>query len=417
MSPPAPVPAEHTSSKMTMRILMISDVYFPRINGVSTSIQIFIRALEKRDHNITLIAPDYDENDDSSVNLIRVPSRKLIIDPEDRMMNMRWVMNRLEQLRHDHYDLIHVQTPFIAHYLGLKLARQLRLPVIETYHTYFEEYLYNYIPWLPRAALRLGARIFSRTQCNSVSHVIVPSAPIEQALRGYGIVTPMTIVPTGLELEKFSEGDGQRFRARYNIPMNRPMALYVGRMVHEKNIRFLLQAMHRAITEMPGLLFVMAGEGPAEAWARRWVELNGLQDNIHFVGYLQRETTLLDCYRAADVFVFASRTETQGLVLLEAMAFGTPVVSTAVLGTKTVLSHGHGALIAKEEVEDFSDKVLRLLRDETASKTLSKSALSHAREWSIDNMIERKLAVYASIIAVNTKQQPPVPGKSFSILD
>ena len=400
-----------------MRILMISDVYFPRINGVSTSIQIFIQALQRRGHSVTLIAPDYGDNNDSSTEIIRVPSRMLIVDPEDRMMNMRWVMNRLEQLRRNHYDLIHVQTPFVAHYLGLKLARQLQLPVVETYHTYFEEYLYNYITWLPRTALRLGARIFSRSQCNGVGHVIVPSAPIEQALRNYGVVTPMTIVPTGLELEKFSAGDGQRFRARYGIPMERPMALYVGRMVHEKNIRFLLQAMHRAITGMPELLFVMAGEGPAETWARRWVELNGLQNNVLFVGYLQRETTLLDCYRAADVFVFASRTETQGLVLLEAMAVGTPVVSTAVLGTKTVLSHGHGALIAREDEQDFSDKVLRLLRDETARKTLSKSALNHAREWSIDNMIERKLAVYSSIIEENTKQPSRLLGKSFSMID
>ena len=400
-----------------MRILMISDVYFPRINGVSTSIQIFIRALKRQGHSVTLIAPTYGDYDNSSAELIRVPSRKLIIDPEDRMMNMRWVMNRLEQIRRDQYDLIHIQTPFVAHYLGLKLARQLQLPVVETYHTYFEEYLYNYISWLPRNVLRLGARLFSRSQCNAVGHVIAPSAPIEQALRNYGVVTPITIVPTGLELEKFSNGDGQRFRASHNIPLERPMALYVGRMVHEKNIRFLLQAMHCAITEIPELLFVMAGEGPAEAWARSWVGRNSLEDNILFVGYLDRESTLLDCYRAADVFVFASRTETQGLVLLESMALGTPVVSTAVLGTRTVLSHGHGALIAEEDVQDFSDKVLRVLRDETARKTLSKSALSHAREWSIDRLIERKLSVYASMLEEHSKRQARFPGKSFSMLD
>lgn len=382
-----------------MRILMLSDVYFPRVNGVSTSIQSFARELQRQGHSVALIAPDYGSEHSDDLELLRVPSRKVIVDPEDRMLKMGWVLERVDLLAKCEYDLIHVQTPFVAHYLGLKLARQLKLPLVGTYHTYFEEYLYNYVSYLPGSWLRLAARRFSTSQCNSVNHVVVPSAPIEQALRRYGVKKPITIVPTGLELDKFSGGDGARFRQAHGIAPDRPVALYVGRMAHEKNIAFLLRAMKQAIQTMPELLFVMAGEGPAEHWAWRWVERNGLSDNVIFVGYLDRATQLLDCYRAADLFVFASRTETQGLVLLEAMALGTPVVSTAVLGTKTVLCDGRGVLIAKENEDDFSAKVLQLMRDDTARRVLSQAALDYVQDWSIGRMVERKLEVYAGLLA------------------
>lgn len=395
-----------------MRILMISDVYFPRINGVSTSIQTFVHELQRQGHSVTLIAPDYGENADAGLDIIRVPSRRVIVDPEDRMMKMGWVLDRVELLARCDYDLIHIQTPFVAHYLGLKLARLLGLPLLETYHTYFEEYLYNYIPWLPKPLLRFAARRFSTSQCNSVGRVVVPSAPIEQALRRYGIKTEIDVVPTGLDLNQFEAGDGQLFRQVHAIDSDRPMALYVGRMAHEKNIAFLLRAMQQAIVAMPELLFVMAGEGPAQKWAWRWVEKQGLTDNVMFVGNLDRASALLDCYRAADLFVFASRTETQGLVLLEAMALGTPVVSTAVLGTKTVLSDGRGVLIAEEDEADFSAKVIKLLSEHGSRVRLSDAAMDYVNEWSSEVMCHRLGAIYESLLhsslEVRTLSDQPV---------
>ena len=396
-----------------MHILMVSDVYFPRVNGVSTSIQTFAHELQRQGHSVALIAPDYGTDHASDLEILRVPSRKVIVDPEDRMMKMDWVMERVDLLAKCEYDLIHVQTPFVAHYLGLKLSRQLKLPVVESYHTYFEEYLYNYVSYLPKAFSRFFARHFSTSQCNSVNHVVVPSSPIEQALRRYGVKTPITIVPTGLELDKFKGGDGQRFRDAHGIDQTRPLALYVGRLAHEKNIAFLLRIMKQAIQAMPELLFVMAGEGPAEHWAWHWVEREGLSNNVVFVGYLDRATALLDCYRAADLFVFASRTETQGLVLLEAMAVGTPVVSTAVLGTRSVLSDGRGVLIADENEDDFSSKVIRLLRNHDERQALSQAALDYVQDWSIGRMVERKVSVYDSVLSQSSVAMTASPKPSY----
>jgi glycosyltransferase involved in cell wall biosynthesis len=380
-----------------MKILFVSDVYFPRINGVSTSIQTFRHELRERGHVVHLIAPDYYVPSDDESDILRVPSRSLPLDPEDRLMKSSWVMKHLPRLRAENYDLVHVQTPFAAHYLGLKLARTLGIPCVETYHTFFEEYLYHYIPFLPKSALRFAARAFSRHQGNALDGMVVPSRPMLDVLRTYGVQTNAEIIPTGLRPESFKLGDGPAFRKRYGISPQRPVMLFLGRVAHEKNIGFLLRVAQAVKVRIPDILLLVAGEGPAREGLERETEALGLSGNVQFIGYLDRHTELNDCYRAADVFVFSSRTETQGLVLLEAMAQGVPVVSTAEMGTKDVLKEGHGVWIAEEVVEDFSDKVVRLLEDDAARGALSLTASHYAHHWSAGSMADRMLDFYQAL--------------------
>ena len=195
-----------------MRILKISDVYFPRVNGVSTSIQTFAHEMLRQGHEITLIAPEYPTAYDDSFEIVRVPSRFLYVDPEDRMMKRRALRRLLPALRERQFDIVHVHTPFVAHYAGLEAARELGAPVVESYHTYFEEYLGNYLPWLPRAVLRHAARSFSRKQCAAVDALVVPTRPMLEVLRGYGICARAEVVPTGIPGDQFRNGDGARFR-------------------------------------------------------------------------------------------------------------------------------------------------------------------------------------------------------------
>jgi glycosyltransferase involved in cell wall biosynthesis len=380
-----------------MKILFVSDVYFPRINGVSTSIQTFRHELRERGHVVHLIAPDYYGPSDDESDILRVPSRSLPLDPEDRLMKSSWVLRHLSRLRAENYDIVHVQTPFAAHYLGLKLSRTLGIPCVETYHTFFEEYLYHYIPFLPKGVLRYAARAFSRHQGNALDGMVVPSRPILEVLKKYGVRTSAEIIPTGLRPESFNLGDGAAFRKRYGIPQERPVMLFLGRVAHEKNIGFLLKVVQTVKARIPDVLLLIAGEGPAREGLEREAEALGLAAHVHFIGYLDRHTELNDCYRAANVFVFSSRTETQGLVLLEAMAQGVPVVSTAEMGTKDVLKEGHGVWIAAEEVGVFSDKVVRLLTDDAARGALSLTAGHYARHWSAGSMAERMLDFYQSL--------------------
>jgi glycosyltransferase involved in cell wall biosynthesis len=207
-------------------------------------------------------------------------------------------------------------------------------------------------------------------------------------------------VPTGLAAHRFRPGNGARFRAAHDVSADRPLVLYIGRVAHEKNIDFLVHAFAKARATLPDALFVIAGEGPARAALRQLVAALGLHEHVRFVGYLDRDTGLLDCYAAADVFVFASRTETQGLVLLEAMAQGAPVVSTAKLGTRSVLKEACGALIVEEEIGAFAAAVVRVLQDRPLRLMLSRQGRIYAQEWSSLAMARRLADLYRAMSPV-----------------
>jgi 1,2-diacylglycerol 3-alpha-glucosyltransferase len=386
-----------------MKILFISDVYFPRINGVSTSMETYHRNLRLLGHVVHVIAPDYGVPSFDETDIMRVPSRRIPFDPEDRLMSFKWVMNQQTKIRSENYDLIHIQTPFVAHYLGVKLSRMLGIPCVETYHTFFEEYLHHYIPLVPKNLTRLIATRFSRHQGNSLDGMVVPSKPMLRILQSYGITTPTEVIPTGIEPASFILGDRAAFRAKYGIPQDRPVMLFVGRVAHEKNIGFLLRVVDRIRHEIPDILFVLAGEGPALKSLKNEVKELRITENVLFVGNLDRHADLNDCYRAADVFVFSSRTETQGLVLLEAMAQGVPVVSIAELGTRDVLRDGVGVWIAQEELTDFSGKVVTMLGDEQERKVLGDSGREYALEWSASNQAKRMLRFYEAALKLPTK--------------
>lgn len=379
---------------------MISDVYFPRVNGVSTSIQTFRDDLLAMGHRCLLAAPEYPAApavpDDPDV--VRVASRRVPRDPEDRLLSYRRLMGWAQRIPPGDFDLVHVQTPFAAHYAGVAIARRLGVPVVETYHTYFEHYLQHYLPIVPSAWARAIARRATVSQCGQVAAVISPSRQMAGALQAYGIGTRIDVLPTGLPEGRFVPGNGARFRLQHGIHAERPVALFVGRAAHEKNIDFLVRMLPALLRRRPDALLVIAGEGPAEPHLRRLVGELGLGPSVRFIGYLDRDTGLRDCYRAADVFVFASRTETQGLVLLEAMAQGTPVVSTAVMGTVDVLEGTAGALVPPEDHEAFADSVARVFADTGLSTRLRAGALQDARRWSSRLMAERLVGFYETVL-------------------
>lgn len=378
-----------------MRVLFVSDVYFPRVNGVSTSVRTFRQDLASCDVATVLVAPDYGlAATEPEANVLRVAAAGVPGDPEDRRMRWGSLARTLGTLAPESFDLVHIHTPFVAHYAGVRAARRLYIPCIETYHTFFEEYLHHYVPILPRRVGRALARRFAKSQCRDVAALVAPSEPMRDALLAYGVTTPIHIIPTGLAPDRFEPGDGARFRAAQALPEDRPLVLYIGRVAHEKNIHFLVSVFAKVRKSVPDALFVIAGEGPARASLRALVCELGLEEGVRFVGYLARDTELLDCYAAADVFVFASRTETQGLVLLEAMAQGAPVVSTAKLGTRSILKKSCGALIVEEELDEFAAATVRVLQDRALAAALADEGRKYARAWSSLAMARRLAELY-----------------------
>src|SRR5262245_540398 len=382
-----------------MRVLYVSDVYFPRVNGVSTSIRTFRGDLAALGATTTLVAPAYPNAPaDTDAGIVRVASGGVPRDPEDRRFLSRPLKQALGPERAAQVALVHIHTPFIAHSAGVRFARQHGLPVVATYHTFFEDYLHHYVPILPRRFGRFLARHFTRSQCDDVAALISPSAPMRDALLAYGVTTPIEVLPTGLPAESFVRGDGARFRKQFELPATKPLLLYVGRVAYEKNIDFLLRMFVKVRARRPDTLFVIAGEGPAREHLTKLAATLGIAASVRFIGYLDRNTDLPNCYAAGDAFVFASRTETQGLVLLEAMAQGTPVVSTAELGTRSILTEGCGAFVVPEDEDAFAEATvvaLKLPADDARRAQLR----AHAESWASQAMARKLLSFYEKVRA------------------
>jgi 1,2-diacylglycerol 3-alpha-glucosyltransferase len=382
-----------------MNILFISDVFFPRVNGVSTSINTFATELTALGHQVTLIAPSYTDEDKQEEWIVRVPSHKIYFDPEDRLMNFGKLKALLPWIRDKHFDVIHIHTPFTAHYVGIHFGKKLDIPVVETYHTFFEDYLHHYLPFIPQFISRKLARTISRRQCNAVDGIVSPSKPMLDVLKQYGIKTPAEVVATGLDDSSFARVDGEHFRMSHDIPLAQPMLLFVGRVAHEKNIGFLLEMHVELIKKHPDALLVITGEGPAEESIKHSIDKLDISNKVRMIGYLDRSHELIACYKAADIFVFASKSETQGLVLLEAMAQGTAVVAIAELGTKSILIEGEGVLIAKDDINDFADKVSILLSDAPKRQMIGEKGRQYAQEkWGAGVLAKKVAKFYKSTI-------------------
>jgi glycosyltransferase involved in cell wall biosynthesis len=357
--------------------------------------QTFCRELVRLGHRVTIVAPDYGIADaDAEFEIIRLPAQRIFFDPEDRLIRKSAVRATVEKLAGRHWDVIHIHTPFRAHQIGVALAKKTGRPTVESYHTYFEQYVANYIPWFPPGLLRFFVRSFSRRLCEGVDHLIVPTSEMADVLKGYGIATPSTVVPTGIRLEEFARGDARRFREAHGFAEDAPLLLTVSRLAIEKNIDFLLEVARVLRTQMLDFTFVIAGEGPDAPRLKRLASTLGFEDRVRFLGNLDRDSTLLDCYSAADVFVFASSTETQGLVLIEAMACGAPIVSTAVMGTATVLRGARSALVSEERVDAFAELVARLLRSPQDRRALSAAGPLDAEKWSAGALMRKVVAMY-----------------------
>jgi len=388
-----------------LHVLMLSDVYFPRINGVSTSIQTFRSTLARLGVRVTVVAPDYPGTNiaaDALAGVVRLPARAVPLDPEDRLMQWKSLaeLNRDRRLAGADFDLVHVQTPFAAHYAGLRLARARGIPCVATYHTHFEEYLFHYIRFLPRSVLRAAARWLARHQCNALDAIVVPSQPMAATLRDYGVAKPLHVIATGLPESQFLRGDRQRFRQTWAIAPERKVALFVGRAAFEKNIGFLLEMTALARRRQPHLMLVIAGEGPALPALRRQAAALRIEDHVRFVGYLPRDGGLRDCYAAADVFTFASHTETQGLVLLEAMAIGLPVLAIPALGAAEIINPARGAIPAADTPEGFAEQLLALLERPAKLAAMSGEAIAFAREWDAATQGARLAALYRVLVDV-----------------
>lgn len=314
-----------------MNILLVSDTYEPQINGLVTALKVQRGALRKSGHRIYLLVPRlclyYDPR------IIPYPCFPLLRLNRFKIP-LPFSLRNFLLLRKLKIDLIHTHTPFSMGLYGLFLGKILKIPLVHTYHTYFEEYL-HYVG-LRNAFGRWLVKKFSAWYCNRMDGIVAPSEFIRGLLKKYGVKKRIEVIPTGVDFGRFSREPEMDWRSELGIPRSSRVLLYTGRLEKEKNLYFLLDAFGELAGKYGAARLVITGDGSERRRLERTARSKGLAGRVFFTGFVRPEC-MRDIYRCADLFVFASLTETEGLVLLEAMINKVPVVAFYERGTKTLL--------------------------------------------------------------------------------
>ncbi len=369
-----------------MRIGLFTDTYAPEVNGVATVVGITQRELAKRGHEVHIFAPSHPGDSDGSRELHRLPSLPFIFYPGMRIA-LPYRRHTLQLIRS--LDVIHSHTPGPVGLLALWAARKYHIPHVHHYHTHYAEYRY-YLPWPVRPSLAAVERMASGF-CNRCQAVIAPSHQIQRELESYGVQTPIYPLSFGPEKRPFSRKIQWDVRKHYNLP-SEDLLLYVGRLGTEKNLDFLLRAFKHVVAGRSSARLFIAGSGPERPKLERHAADLGIASYVIFTGNLERER-LIDLYKQA-LFVFASKTETQGMVLVEAMMAGSPVVAIGRMGVLDVVRPGETGILVEENEEEFAQACLRLLEDRAERERMGRAAKEWADSHSAEVSVDRLLTIY-----------------------
>jgi glycosyltransferase involved in cell wall biosynthesis len=385
-----------------MKIGIFSESYEPVLNGVSVSISTLICELKRLGHEIWVFAPRFKGHNDKEHRIIRFPSFCTWVAP-DYPLAIPYLPRLVEKVQSLELDVIHTHTPFTLGWLGLRLAKRLNIPLVSTNHTLYTEYA-HYFPLAPRSVTRLLIIGILRRYYKQCDAIIVPSNPIKELLKGYGIDKPVHVIPTGntLRVEKDPQVRSQ-IRQECNIPTHARVLLYVGRLAREKNLELLFKAFDILGDKYSDVYLLVVGGGPYESSCRALADKLVHGNRVRFTGCIPREK-VVGYYSAGDIFTFPSTTETQGLVIVEALSAGLPCVVVDAGGAPEMLVNGEDGFLAKNEIGDFASKIDRLLSNPDLLESFSKQAVINANRFSPTEMAHRVIEVYESVC--QNKREP-----------
>lgn len=382
-----------------MNILLITNTYTPHVGGVARSVEAFAGEYRKRGHSVLIVAPTFMNMPRNEEGVFRVSAIQNF-NTSDFSIALPFHQGLGEVLDEFKPDIVHSQHPFLLGMTAMRIARYRQLPLVFTHHTLYEQYT-HYVPGDSPALKRFAIELATR-YANKCDKVFAPSESIHQLLVKRGVTTPINIIPTGVCLEKFSTGNGKAVRKRLGIPDDAYVVGHLGRLAPEKNLEFLSQAVIEFMSQQDRCYFLVIGTGPAEVRMHSLFRDSGLADRLHVLGILTSQD-LTDALHAMNVFAFASRSETQGMVLTEAMAAGLPVVALDAPGVREVVRDGYnGRLLKSATISDFSMAIQWMFElPGEDSRLFNHRAYQTAEEWSLPHCADKALACYEALSANN----------------
>jgi len=379
-----------------MNILMCSNTFTPHVGGVSRSVQSFTKALRELGHRVMVVAPEFPDTPEGEEEVIRIPAIQNF-NGSDFCVRLPIPAILFSELREFKADVIHSHHPFLLGDTALRLAALWQVPLVFTHHTMYEQYT-HYVPG-DSPALQQFAISLATGYANLCNRVIAPSESVQKIISSRGVETPISVVPTGINLQTFAAGNGQKFRRKFNIPDNTFVIGHVGRLAPEKNLDFLLSSVIEFMQRGDKTsVFVVVGSGPAEQSIKDTFKKHRLQKRLVLAGTQQGED-LISAFSAFNVFVFSSTSETQGMVLAEALAASVPLVALEANGVREVLQDGvNGYLVTEPSTSLFADSIERVVKaNKSDYQKLVDGAKSTVREFSEEVSAKKLETVYKEV--------------------
>lgn len=386
-----------------MKIAMFTNTFTPHVGGVAESVKRLTEDCRKTGHEVYVVAPEFADMPQDEHDVVRVPAIQNF-NGSDFSVSLPAPLKLSHALDRFEPEIIHTHHPYLLGDTALRVSARRNLPLVFTYHTMYEDYT-HYVPadspQLKRFVIELATGY-----ANLCDHLIAPSESIAAILQERGVHTPITIVPTGVDCDQFASGHGARARQQANIPEDAFVIGHVGRLAEEKNLLFLAKAAARVLQQTSHAHFLIVGDGSCIQEIEAIFEQAGVRDQVYFAG-VQKAPALMDYYHALDLFIFASKTETQGMVLAEAMSAGVPVIALDAPGAREIVQDGvNGRLLSGEAVEMFAETVAEAAAlSQQEMQKWQQAALKTARRFSRAASLEKVLALYEEVLTVTHKSR------------
>ncbi len=378
-----------------MNILILTNTFTPHVGGVARSVEAFTAEYRKRGHRVLIVAPEFAAMPEDEVDVVRINAIQNF-NASDFSVALPIHPQLSETIDAFRPDVVHSQHPFLLGTTAFRLARHRDLPLVFTHHTLYEQYT-HYVPGNSPALKRFAIEL-ATLYANLSTQVFAPSESIRDLLLKRGVRTPIAVVPTGVRLENFARGDGDAMRRELGIPAEAFVVGHLGRLAPEKNLEFLTRSVVEFIRCNSHAHFLVVGTGPSENAIRAAFANSGMATQLHITGILQQQE-LTDALHAMDLFAFASTSETQGMVLTEAMAAGLPVVALDAPGAREVVKDKqNGRLLPEATVTTFSAALQWVLEQSPERRQdLKQAALDTAEAFSMPNSADKALSCYEAL--------------------
>jgi len=379
---------------------MFTNTYLPHVGGVARSVAAFTEDLREMENDVLVIAPEYSDSDRQNKNehnVLRVPA---IQNFNGSDFSVRIPIPFFIDYAIDNFkpDIIHSHHPYLLGDAALRAARRRKLPLIFTHHTLYEEYT-HYVSSNSDKMKHFTMNL-STEYANTCAGVIAPSLSIARLIKKRGVISRVVEIPTGVDVGFFSEGQREEFRKEFKIPKDAFVIGHLGRLAPEKNLIFLARAISDAMGDLPNARFLVVGKGPSETEIINTFQKEGLRDRLIMAGK-QTGNRLRDAYHAMDLFVFASKTETQGIVLIEAMAAGLPVIAIDASGTREVISNSENGILLPSDVSEqsFAETVRDAILDREKMSQWKSATIKTAHKFDRKKCTQKLHQFYQRVIA------------------